>query len=658
MRSLAFRRSVVAVSLLSALLFFAALLFAAAIPRPLFAQGSQREAATRAATPASLYIPRAVQLAYADGTRQRDGRPGPKYWQNHASYRIDVSVAPPAREVTGVERIVYHNNSPGALAHLVVRLFPNAHKPGAPRDTPVPPDWLTSGVHIDSAMVNGTRIDWGDDAGTFTVKGLQLPTPLASLDSLSLTIAWRYDLSSGISREGAIDANTFFLAYFYPRIAVYDDYNGWDTMPFVESKEFYSDFNDYDVTVRAPANFVVWGTGTLGNPGDVLQPSVLQRFQSSLTTDETVHVATAADLAAHAVTAQGAMLAWRFSSHDVPDVAFAVSDHYVWDAGSVVVDSTTMRRASVQAAYDDASEDYHRMVRYGRHALDWLSRKWPGVPYPFEKTTVVQGFADMEYPMMVNDEAFADTTFARFVAEHEIAHSWFPFYMGINESRYAFMDEGWATTFEYLIGINDLGQERADEAFKNFRVSGWITEASPSGDIPIITPADNLSGGAYGVNAYVKPALGYLALKEMLGDETFRRALHAFIERWHGKHPIPWDFFNTVNDVTGRDLDWFWNAWYFAMGHIDLGVGAVQKTSSGYSVAIDNVGGLPAPFDLVVTFADGSTTTLRQDTSRWQANQRRALVPVATRQRITNVQLQGGIWIDADPSNDSWKAPR
>ncbi len=256
-----------------------------------------------------------------------------------------------------------------------------------------------------------------------------------------------------------------------------------------------------------------------------------------------------------------------------------MSDHYLWDAGSVVVDSSTGRRASVQAAYAESSDDYRLMVGFGRHALDWMSRRWPGVPYPFEKTTVVQGFADMEYPMMVNDEAFPDTTFARFVAEHEIAHSWFPFYMGINESRYAFMDEGWATTLEYLIAIDDLGQKAADEAFKNFRVRGWISDPSPIGDIPIITPADALAGGAYGSNAYGKPALGYLALKEMLGDELFRRALHAYIERWHGKHPSPWDFFNTFTDVSGRNLDWFWKAWFVDMGHIDLAVGAVQKTN-------------------------------------------------------------------------------
>ena len=203
------------------------------------------------------------------------------------------------------------------------------------------------------------------------------------------------------------------------------------------------------------------------------------------------------------------------------------------------------------------------MVRFGQHGLSWLSQNWPGVPYPYEKTTIVQGFAGMEYPMMVNDESYADTVFSRFVAEHEIAHSWFPFYMGINEGRYAFMDEGWATTFENLIGTADLGAEGATRAFQQFRVDGWIHNPSSVGDLPIVTPADGLSPPAYGNSAYGKAALGYLALKDMLGDAAFRKALHAFIDRWHGKHPIPWDMFNTFNDVTGQNLNWFWNKWYF-----------------------------------------------------------------------------------------------
>jgi hypothetical protein len=401
----------------------------------------------------------------------------------------------------------------------------------------------------------------------------------------------------------------------------------------------------------------VWGTGTLTNAAAVLQPDILSRFQHSLVSDSAIRVATRDDMAAKRVTAAGPVNAWHFTATNVPDVAFNLSDHYVWDAGSVVVDDAARRRASVQAAYNDTSADYRHMVRYGQHALDWLSHNWPGVPYPYEKTTIVQGFAGMEYPMMANDESYADTVFSRFVAEHEIAHTYMPFYMGINETRYAFMDEGWATTFEYLIGTADLGKERATSFFQEFRVNGWINDPSPLEDLPIITPADALHGGAYGNNAYGKPALGYLALKDMLGDDLFRRALHGYMERWHGKHPLPWDFFNSVNDITGRNLDWYWNRWFFGNGYIDLGIAEVRKSGTKYVVALDNVGGYPAPVDVLATYADGSTETVHATSAIWEANARRATVSVPGRKALREVALSGGIWVDADSSNNRWARP-
>jgi aminopeptidase N len=229
-----------------------------------------------------------------------------------------------------------------------------------------------------------------------------------------------------------------------------------------------------------------------------------------------------------------------------------------------------------------------------------------------------------------------------------------PFYMGINESRYAFMDEGWATTFEYLIGTADLGKERATKAFQEFRVNRWINDPSPLQDLPIITPADALHGGAYGNNAYGKPALGYLALKDMLGDSLFRVALHGYMERWNGKHPIPWDFFNSVNDLTGRDLNWFWNRWFFSNGYIDRAITDVRKTGRRYAVTLENIGGMPAPVDVVATWADGSTDTFHQTSAIWQANARRAVVSLPAQKVLRSLALNGGIWVDADTTNDRW----
>ena len=601
-----------------------------------------------------LYMPRAVANAYKNGTRSPDGNPGPSYWQNHARYTITVNAAPPDRTVRGSEQIVYVNNSPDTLPGLIFKLFLNIHRPGAPRDGGASDAYLTSGVHIDNLSVNGQSGHGLDDPRFFTVAPLRLPAPLLPHDSVRLSIDWHYEISREAGREGMLDSTTYYLAYFYPRVAVYDDYNGWDTMNFTDAQEFYSDFNDYDVTVNVPANFVVWGTGTLRNPSAVLQPQIAQRFQASLTSDTAIHVATLAEMRSKAVTAQNATNAWHFTGSNIPDVTFNLSDHYVWDAASVVVDDAARRRASVQAAYNDTAADYHHMVHFAQHSLDWLSHNWPGVPYPYEKTTIVQGSADMEYPMMVNDGSNADTTFSRFVVEHEIAHTYFPFYMGINETRYAMMDEGWATTFEYLIGVADVGKEREDKFYEQFRVNGWANDPSPLEDLPIITPEDALKSAAWGNNAYGKASLGYLAMKDLLGDSEFKKALHVFMDRWHGKHPIPWDFFNTFNNVTGKDLNWFWNAWYFTNGYIDLGVKSATKSATGYAIVVDNIGGFPAPFDVELHYADGTTDTVHETPAVWQANLKQATVRVPAKKAVQSISLNGGIWVDADSTNNTW----
>jgi hypothetical protein len=606
---------------------------------------------------AQLYMPRAVRQAYANGTRSPDGRPGSRYWQNRARYTITLTATPPDRTIRGTEQITYVNNSPDTLANLVIKLFLNIHRPGAPRNGGASEDYLTSGMHVDRFAVNGAAAPWQEDPRFFTWRPVQLPAPLLPHDSVRLAFDWHLEISREAGREGMLDPTTWYLAYFYPRVAVYDDTDGWDTMDFTDLQEFYSDFNDYDVTLRVPANFIVWGTGTLLDPHTVLQPEALRRYQASFTSDSTIRVATREDVAGHRVTLPKTN-DWHFRARDIADVAFGLSDHYDWDAASVRVDDATRRRASVQAAYHDSAADFHHMTQMGRHALDWLSHHWPGVPYPYEKSTIFLGTADMEYPMMVNDNTNEDTTFSRFVAEHEIAHTYMPFYMGINETRYGFMDEGWATAFEYLIGVADMGKAREDEFFKQFRVNRWIHDPSPLEDLPIVTPGDVLKGAAYGNNAYGKPALGYLAVKDLLGDSVFRRALHAYMDRWHGKHPIPWDFFNTFNDASGRDLDWFWNNWFFSGGYIDLAVGSVGRTSGGYAVVLNNVGGMAAPVDLHLRYADGSTETLHQTPAIWAADQRRATVTVATGKVLQSVDLDGGIFMDARPADNHWAAPQ
>jgi hypothetical protein len=601
-----------------------------------------------------LYMSRDIQKAFSKGTRSPDGKPGKNYWQNRGRYNITVTAMPPDRTVRGTETITYFNNSPDTLRNLSIKLLLNIHKPGAPRNGGASPDYLTSGVHIDKFMVNGEVKPFRDDPFVFTNVGVRLPKSLAPHDSVHLSFDWHYEISLESGREGMIDSTTYFLAYFYPRVAVYDDYNGWDRMPFMDSHEFYSDFNDYVVTVNVPRNYLVWGSGTLQEPEKLLQPTYLKRYRDSWTSDETINIVTRQDLMGKNVTTQNSVNSWRFVANNIPDMAFGISDHFVWDGCSVVVDDATGRRASAQAAYNDTAKDYHHVARYARHSLNWLSHNWPGIPYPYEKTTVFQGYAGMEYPMMANDETYGDTTFSRFVAEHEIAHTYMPFYMGINETRYGFMDEGWATTFEYLIGSADLGREKAEEFFRQFRVNGWINDWSSDEQTPIITPGDAMTGQGFGNNEYGKAALGYLAMKDILGDELFRKCLHEYMHRWNGKHPNPWDFFNTFSNVAGKNLNWFWNNWFFGNGYIDYKLDTVKKSGPGYDVVIKNLGGFFAPVDAVIRYADGTSETRHLSPAIWEKDAREAHVSVATKKKIESVTLEGGIYVDATPADNRW----
>jgi hypothetical protein len=602
----------------------------------------------------TLPMPQNIQKAYTNQTRSADGKPGAKYWQNFGRYNISVSVNPPSKRVEGTETITYINRSPNDLNGVAIKLILNIHAPGATRQNAVSENYLTQGIVIDELKQNNTVTKWEDAAGE-TTQFVRLNKSLKVGDSVLLNFKWHYDLSEKSGREGKLDSTSFFLAYFYPRIAVMDDTHGWDFMPFTDAQEFYNDFNDYEVSITVPKNFLVWGTGDLLNANEILQPAFAEKFTKSLTSDAVINVVTQKDLDAKNITAQNATNTWKWKAKNVSDVAFCISDNYVWDAASVIVDKKTGRRASAQSAYKNTgSGKFINQVKHIQHSLEWYSNNWPGVPYPFPKSTIIQGEADMEYPMMANDSPQDDDVIQRFIAEHEIGHSYFPFYMGINEHRYGFMDEGWTTAFENMIGIADLGKEKADGFFKQFRVAGWASNPSDETQIPIITPVNILSGQAMGHNEYGKPALAYLALKDMLGDDLFRKSLHGFMDRWNSKHPLPWDMFNSFSNLSGKDLSWYWHNWFFTSNYIDVALEKVTPSATGYTLTIKNIGGYAVPTNVIVEYADGTKETLHQTAAIWEKNQQNATVNIATKKKITFIKLDGGIFMDANNKDNTW----
>jgi hypothetical protein len=198
-----------------------------------------------------------------------------------------------------------------------------------------------------------------------------------------------------------------------------------------------------------------------------------------------------------------------------------------------------------------------------------------------------------------------------------------------------------------------MGKEKADKFYKNFRIDGWINDPATEEDLPIITPSSE-TRYAYGNNSYGKPSLSYFALKDMLGDELFKKALHTYMDNWNGKHPIPWDYFNSMNTGSGKNLNWFFNNWFFTNYYIDLDLQNVSKASGGYNLAINNIGGFAAPFDVKITYADGTTESFHQTPIVWQDNQKQATVFIKTGKEVKSAVLDGGIFMDADESNNKW----
>lgn len=596
-----------------------------------------------------LYMPRNIKKAYENGTRSISGAPGKNYWQNKGIYDVEVKVDAETKIVSGKETIVYSNNSPNDLSELAIRFVNNLHKPESPRSGTVSKDFLSSGLKIKSFTVNASVYNVNSDSWG-TVEKVKLQTALKSKSKAEVKIEWEYPLSVESGREGQIDSENFYVAYSFPRISVYDDYNGWDMLPHSDRQEFYNDFNDYSFAISAPKNYVVWSTGEFLNPDEVLQPEFLKRFRSSLKSDKLIHIANESEMKSGKVTKNNQWNIWKFKASNITDFCFALSNHYVWDGASVQLKT---KRASVQAGYKAGAKDFEHYVEWMRYNLDWFSKNWPGVEYPYPVMTAIQGYADMEYPMMINDTSIPeDLQDARLTADHEIAHTYFPFYMGINETRYAFMDEGWATTLEYLIGIDENGKEAAEKFYKNFRVKRWINDPSTEQDQPIITMSTQVSGSGYGNNSYVKSSLSYLALKDYLGDELFKKALHHYMDNWKGKHPIPWDYFYSMNTGSEKNLNWFFNNWFYTNNYIDLKIANASQQKDKLTLTVDNVGGFAVPFDAIVTFDDQSVEKTHFTPQIWEKDQKKAVISVSSKKKVQSVLLDGGLFMDYTPEDN------
>ena len=569
----------------------------------------------------SLNIPRDIKKAYENGTRSYDGKPGPDYWQNFADYKINVKVDTSNRSVIGEETINYINNSPDTLREIVFRLYQNLYRKGEIRDLPVDTSDLTNGVKIKELSINGNKIDVNSQHSGFRISGtlmiVKLDEPMHPKDSLNIGCKWSFimPLKTDI-RMGMIDSTSFYVGYWYPQVSVYDDIDGWDMIQYTGRQEFYNNFGNFDVEITVPKNFVVWGTGILQNPDDVFTKKYLERRKEAETSDSVIHIITENDLMKGGITTNNSNNTWHYKAQNVTDFAFASSDHYLWDGGSVVVDDESGRRTIVAAAYRKQALDFPIVTKMGIKSIEYYSKKIPGVPFPYPKMTIFNGAhsGGMEYPMIVNNYSAPTLQRTLGVTAHEIAHTYFPFYMGIDETKYAWMDEGWATTFTTFVRFDTI---------KDYDSHNWITEIFDRSvgnelEMPMMIPSILLKDGSYSIASYFRPAEAYLILRDMLGNKLFIKALHEYMNRWHGKHPIPYDFFFSFNDALNENLDWFWKPWFFEFGDPDLGIKSVNTEGDKIKIDIEKIGNLPVPVKIVTYFTDGTEDSLYQTAAVWK----------------------------------------
>ncbi|MCJ0743547.1 M1 family metallopeptidase [Pedobacter montanisoli] len=563
---------------------------------------------------AQLSVGPEFEQAYQKGTRDRSGAPGKNYWQNTANYDLKIDFNPETRLLKGEVEIVYTNNSPDVLNEIWFKLYPNLYKKGTPRKSKISESDLGDGVQITKVLLNGQA----QEIERLVIDGTNMHMTIPALQpgkSLKFKISYNYTLNKGSHvRTGQVDEGAHFIAYSFPRIAVYDDIDGWNKFPYTGSEEFYNDFCNFKAAITVPQNYAVWATGDLLNAKEVFTKNVLEKYLLAHQTDDVVDVIDSVTLAQHKVTAPKPYNTFKFEAKNVVDFAFATSNHYLWKSTSLVVDPNTQRRTRVDAVFNAQHKDYYEVIDFAKKTVHAMSYSFPKWPFPYSHETVFDGLDQMEYPMMVNDNPVDNRTDAITLTDHEIFHTMFPFYMGINETKYGWMDEGWATIGEWLISPM-IDNSIVDD----YGIAATGSSSGSKDDTPIMTLTPDLKGSGSFTNSYPKPGLGYLYIKDYLGDELFTKALHHYIKLWNGKHPMPYDFFYSMNAGSGKNLDWFWKRWFFEGGVLDMAVKSVNKTAEGYAIEIENKGTKPLPIDLTLSYEDGSTEKIHHTIGVWES---------------------------------------
>jgi hypothetical protein len=603
-------------------------------------------------------------------TRSASGQPGEDYWQNEVNYKINTTLDPDNHTVSGSVTIHYTNNSPDELGFIWVQLDQDLFSNDS---------WGAKLTPYSGSRFGNRAFDGGYDLKQIRIEqnGKKYTPEMHKVDTnmklnlqkalaadggkATVTIDYMFEIPEyGSDRMGRLETKNgwiYELAQWYPRVAVYDDVKGWNVKPYLGTGEFYLEYGSFNYSITAPSDFIVVGSGKLQNPNDVLTKEQRKRLDEASKSDETVTIIGKDEVRTEGIRPSGKnMLTWHFKMDHSRDIAWAASKAFIWDAARINLPdgdkSLAMSVYPVESAGDSA---WSRSTEYVKYSIEGYSEQW--YPYSYPVAVNVAGIVGgMEYPGIVFCSWKATEGSLWGVTDHEFGHNWFPMIVGSNEREYAWMDEGFNT---FINGYNT--EWFNDGEYQTRRTSargitGWMNSNRAEA---IMTMPDQIQPGNLGILAYYKPALGLRILREsVLGHELFDEAFRAYIDRWAYKHPTPDDFFNTMEDVSGYELDWFWRGWFDSKWTLDQGVDSVnyidEEPANGSLISISNNEKMVMPVVVEVTEENGRVGRVNLPVQVWQQGNEWT-IKYESESPITKVVVDPDAeFPDVNPSNNTW----
>ena len=611
--------------------------------------------------------------------RSANGAPGPKYWQNKADYVINARLDTNANVLSATAAITYTNNSPDSLSSLWLQIDQNTYRKDARSNFytaarwPMPEDAHTNGYQFDTVKtIYKGKTEKADYIINDTRMQVRLTTPLAPNSSIVLHIAYQYAMPGNFGGRtdyfSTKNGKIYEVAQWYPQMCVYDDLEGWSTLPFLGSGEFYCEYGDFDYTITVPNGVVVAGSGELVNEKEVLTLPQQKRMAEARNSNKTIMIRTADEVNEAGASQIGlaVLKSWHFKMKNTRDVAFGASKAYIWDAAKVNLPNgkkcMSMSVYPVESAGDSA---WGRATEYLKKSIEYFSAKWFIYPYPVAVNEA--GIAGgMEYPGIVFDGINDKGSELYWVTAHEIGHNWFPMIVGSDERRYAWMDEGFNTFIDVYASDAFNNGEYAPKRDGEYapgkgNPADEIIPLLKDEDAPsMMVRADALPEKYRHPLAYFKPAFGLVLLREVILDSNrFDYAFQKYIERWAYKHPSPDDFFRTMNNEAGEDLSWFWKEWFVHNWQLDIAVTDVKYTkddaAKGADITLANLQKMAMPCTMQVTLQDGSQQTMEIPVETWLQGSEHT-IHLFTKQPVAKVVIDPNNQLpDSDRTNNVWE---